>query len=72
MSFQASLPVDKLDRITRLLSNSLLTPTCTKRQLLSLLSHLNYALRIIPQGRSFISHLLLLASFVTFTLHLVI
>ena len=32
--------------------------TMTKRDLLSLLSHLNFAMRIIPQGRSFISRLL--------------
>lgn len=32
------------------------------RQLLSLLGHLNYAIRIIPQGRSFLSHLLSVAA----------
>ena len=69
VAFKASLPTDKLDRITLLLSNYLITPTCTKRQLLSLLGHLNYALRIIPQGRSFISHLLLLASSVQLLHH---
>lgn len=33
----------------------------SKRELLSLLGHLNFAMRIIPQGRSFISRLLTLA-----------
>ncbi|XP_069022825.1 uncharacterized protein [Embiotoca jacksoni] len=61
--FQASLPAEKLHRTILLLQNFLLTPSCTKRQLLSLLGFLNFALRIIPQGRSFISHLLSLASF---------
>ena len=43
-------------------SPTTLTSLSTKQQLLSLLGHFNYAIRIIPQGRSFISHLLLLAS----------
>ena len=30
----------------------------SKRELLSLLGHLNFAMRVIPQGRSFISRLL--------------
>ncbi len=37
-------------------------PTSSKRELLSVLGHLNFAMRIIPQGRPFISHLLTLAS----------
>ncbi|XP_061585356.1 uncharacterized protein LOC133450379 [Cololabis saira] len=60
--FQASLPTEKLNRISLLISNFLLAPGCTKRQLLSLLGHLNFAMRIIPQGRAFISHLLSIAS----------
>ena len=60
--FQASLPPDKLDRIATALSEFVLQPRCSKLQLLSLLGHLNYAIRIIPQGRSFISHLLSIAS----------
>ncbi len=35
---------------------------CSKRDLLFLLGHFNFAMRIIPQGHSFISHLLALAS----------
>ncbi|XP_053178134.1 uncharacterized protein LOC128361632 [Scomber japonicus] len=61
-SFQAPLPIEKLKRICLLISNFLMAPSCTKRQLLSLLGHLNFALRIIPQGRAFISHLLSIAS----------
>ncbi|XP_078143999.1 uncharacterized protein LOC144542156 [Centroberyx gerrardi] len=43
ISFQASLPSEKIQRITLLLSNYLLADRCTKRQLLALLGHLNYA-----------------------------
>ncbi|XP_013863390.1 uncharacterized protein LOC106517215 [Austrofundulus limnaeus] len=57
-SFQASLPPEKVHRITLILSNFMLIDSCTKHQLLSLLGHLNYAMHIIPQGKSFISHLL--------------
>ncbi|XP_075958907.1 uncharacterized protein LOC142960863 [Anarhichas minor] len=64
VSLQASLPT-KINRISLLISNFLLAPKCTKHQLLSLLGHLNYAIRIIPQGRSFLSHLLSVASSVT-------
>ncbi|XP_033467933.2 uncharacterized protein LOC117247462 [Epinephelus lanceolatus] len=58
LSFQASLPLEKVQRISLLLSNYLLTDRCTKRQLLALLGHLNYAIRIIPQAKSFLSQLL--------------
>ena len=62
--FQASLPVEKLNRIGQisLISNFLCAPCCTKCQLLSLVCHLSFALRIIPQGRAFIAHLLSIAS----------
>lgn len=62
VKFQASLPKDKIDRIIAMSSNLLEAPQCSKRDLLSLLGHLNYAMRIIPQGHPFISHLLSLAS----------
>ena len=62
ITYQASLPQEKLNRITLIISNFSSTPSCTKQQLLQLLGHLNFATRIIPQGRSFISHLLSLAS----------
>ena len=58
ISFQASLPLEKTQRISLLLSNYLLADRCTKRQLLALLGHLNYAIRIIPQAKSFLSILL--------------
>ena len=48
--FQASLPVEKLNWISLLISNFLPAPFCTKCQLLSLLGHLNFTLCIIPLG----------------------
>ncbi|XP_039535194.1 uncharacterized protein LOC120484211 [Pimephales promelas] len=60
--FQASLPKEKIDRIILISSTLADSPECSKRELLSMLGHLNFAMRIIPQGRPFISHLLFLAS----------
>ncbi|XP_052428992.1 uncharacterized protein LOC127970440 [Carassius gibelio] len=60
--FQLSLPKEKIDRIILVSSTLLDSPCCSKRELLSLLGHLNFAMRIIPQGRPFIAHLLTLAS----------
>ncbi|XP_049340789.1 uncharacterized protein LOC125804934 [Astyanax mexicanus] len=70
-SFQASLPQEKLNRVTSFISDFLSFPTRTKQQLLSLLGHFNYATQIIPQGRSFISHLLRLSSSVRSLHHFV-
>ena len=56
----ASLPSEKLVRNNELIAAAGLP--VTKRQLLSLLGHFNFAIRVIPQGRSFISRLLALAS----------
>ena len=54
----ASLPPDKLTRVRSFIDLFLSSSSLTKSDLLSLLGHLNFAMRIIPQGRSFISHLL--------------
>jgi len=55
---KASLPQDKLSRINCVLHTFYKRDKCTKRELLSLLGHLNFACRVIPAGRSFISRLL--------------
>ena len=55
------LPQYNLCRIKDLLYVFLDRRTCTKRELLSLLGHLNYATRVIIHGRSFVSYLLTLA-----------
>lgn len=51
----ASLPQDKLLRIRGIIHNLVRSPVCSKRELHSLLGMLNFAMRIIPQGRSFVS-----------------
>ncbi|XP_041920582.1 uncharacterized protein LOC121684588 [Alosa sapidissima] len=61
VAMRASLPGEKLARIREVSASFLSVGTVTKRDLLSLLGHLNFAMRIIPQGRSFISRLLILA-----------
>ncbi|XP_066538410.1 uncharacterized protein [Hoplias malabaricus] len=53
VSFRASLPHDKLARITEFLSEFLSLRRVTKRQLLSLLGHLNFAYECCPT-RSFL------------------
>ncbi len=57
-----ALPKEKIDRIILVAATFVNSRCCRKRELLSLLGHLNFAMRIIPQGRPFISHLLVLAS----------
>ena len=62
IQLKASLPEDKLHRINSLLITFINRKKCTKRELLSLLGHLNFACRVIPAGRSFISRLLYTAT----------
>jgi hypothetical protein len=59
---QARLPMDKVTRIREMLDNFCNKKSCTKRELLQLLGHLNFASRVIVPGRSFVSYLLCLAS----------
>lgn len=56
----ASLPQDKLVRIWGIINSLVRSPVCSKKDLQSLLGMLNFAMRIIPQGRSFVSRLLAL------------
>ncbi|XP_035997645.1 uncharacterized protein LOC118564320 [Fundulus heteroclitus] len=65
VAMMASLPTDKLSRIREISQSYSTASAVSKRQLLSLLGHLNFAMRIIPQGRSFISRLLDLANSVS-------
>lgn len=57
----AQLPVDKIERILQAINSFCERKSCTKRELLSLLGHLNYACRVIPPGRAFISYLITLS-----------
>ena len=59
---EAHLPEDKVSRICDFLNSFKDKKSCTKRQLLSLLGHLNFATRIIRPGRSFMSNLINLSS----------
>ncbi|XP_073485049.1 uncharacterized protein [Aquarana catesbeiana] len=61
-TMQASLPPDKLTPIRTVIHTFTNTQGCTKKQLQSLLGMLNFAIRIIPQGRSFVSRLLVFLS----------
>ncbi|XP_060936184.1 uncharacterized protein LOC133012222 [Limanda limanda] len=58
IEMKASLPSEKLLRIREIAKTYSDAINITKQQLLSLLGHLNFAMRVIPQGRSFISRLL--------------
>ena len=53
----SSLPKEKVDRILTIIDCFLAGPK-TKQEILSLLGHLNFAMRVIPQGRPFVSNLL--------------
>lgn len=59
---EARLPVVKICRILEILQSFLEKKSCTKRQLLCLLGHMNFASRIIRPGRSFVSHLISLST----------
>nr|XP_033958140.1 uncharacterized protein LOC117460704 [Pseudochaenichthys georgianus] len=65
IDMKASLPIAKLQRIRDITKSYCEQQVITKQQLLSLLGDLNFAMRVIPQGRSFISRLLDAASAVT-------
>lgn len=59
---QARLPKEKLDRICEFLEAFLRRTSCTKRELLQLLGHLNFASKVVIPGRSFVSHLIKLST----------
>ena len=59
---EARLPLNKVERINEILLSFLGKKSCTKRELLSLLGHLNFASRVIRPGRSFVSHLIHLST----------
>ncbi|XP_033730724.1 uncharacterized protein LOC117320169 [Pecten maximus] len=59
---EARLPVEKRDRIMDMLKSFQRRKSCTKRELLSLLGHFNFAARIILPGRSFVSYLIALST----------
>lgn len=62
VKMEARLPEEKLLRIRELLQSFSTRRSCTKRELLSLLGHLNFACRVVQPGRSFISYLISLST----------
>ena len=62
---EARLPQDKVDRICEFIKIILHESSCTKRELLQLLGHMNFASRVIIPGRSFVSYLIELSTSVT-------
>ncbi|XP_033724564.1 uncharacterized protein LOC117314606 [Pecten maximus] len=58
INMEARLPVDKLVRITEFLTDFLSKSSCTKREMLQLLGHLNFASRVVIPSRAFVSHLI--------------
>ncbi|XP_069134328.1 uncharacterized protein [Argopecten irradians] len=61
-NMEARLPDDKLRRDTDILTSFQDRPSCTKRDLLQLLGHLNFASKVIIPGRSFVSHIIKLST----------
>ncbi|VDH89876.1 Hypothetical predicted protein [Mytilus galloprovincialis] len=59
---EARLPNIKVQRICEFISKLLSKSSCTKRQLLQLLGHFNFATRVILPGRSFLSYLINLST----------
>lgn len=68
---EARLPFDKLERITNYLKEFLAKKSCTKREILQLLGHLNFASRVVIPGRAFVSHLIMLSTTVNALHHYV-
>ena len=69
IKMEARLPMDKVERIRNLLGTFLNRKSCTKKELLSLLGHLNFASRVIYPGRAFVSYLISLSTTVTSLFH---
>ena len=62
VKMEARLPADKILRIKTFMQELLSKRSCTKKELLQLLGHMNFASRVILAGRSFVSYLLKLAA----------
>ena len=59
---EARLPKEKVVRICEILHTFKHKKSCSKRELLSLLGHLNFASRVIRPGRSFVAYLINLST----------
>ena len=65
VDMKAYLPIEKISRIIAMIDAFRHRRRITKRELLSLLGHMNFASRVIRPGRSFVSYLLSLAASVS-------
>lgn len=61
-SMEARLPEEKIARIKSIIDSFASRKSCTKRELLSLLGHMNFASRVVQPGRSFVSHMISLST----------
>ena len=61
---EARLPQEKVIRICDFIKQFLNRNACSKRELLQLLGHFNFAMRVIIPGRSFVSYLISLSTIV--------
>ncbi len=52
------LPADKLSRLQLLINQWGMRKVCTKRDLLSLIGHLQHACKVVPSGRSFLRRMI--------------
>ena len=59
---EARLPLEKVNRICEFIETFRNRKHCTKKEILSLLGHMNFASRVILHGRSFVSHLIALST----------
>ncbi|XP_069109890.1 uncharacterized protein [Argopecten irradians] len=71
VKMEARLPSDKVDRITEFINTILHQKSCTRKELEKLLGHLNFAMRVILPGRSFVSYLYRLMASVKESYHFV-
>lgn len=62
MMLQACLPQDKFVRIAGLLESWSVKQQCMQKELESLIGHLQHACKVIPQGRTFLRHMINLLS----------
>ena len=58
LQFALKLPAEKLQKLNTLLAQWQLQPTCTKRELLSLIGSLSFACKVIKPGRTFLRRLI--------------
>lgn len=58
---ESRIILEKVERILTIINNLRSKKSCTKRELLSVLGHFNFAARVIPADRSFINYQLNLA-----------